>query len=115
MAKHLVCSTNDVGVGNMKSFQVASETILIYHLADGFYATQQRCTHTLAPLSRGSVLEDGVVQCPLHRARFNIRTGEVVRWANFPPGIQFLNVARGEKALKTYSVSVEDDQGFVEV
>ena len=115
MAKQLVCSTKDVPAGKMKTFQVDGETILMYHLADGFYATQQRCTHTLAPLSRGSILDDGVVQCPLHRARFDIRTGEVVRWANFPPGIQFLNVARGEKALKTYHVSVVDDQVFVEV
>ena len=115
MAKQLACSTSDVPAGKMKKFQVAGETILIYHLADGFYATQQRCTHTLAPLSRGSILEDGEVQCPLHRARFDIRTGEVVRWANFPPGIQFLNATRGEKALKTYRVSVVDDQVFVEV
>ena len=115
MAKQLVCSTNDVPAGKMKKFQVAGEAILIYHLADGFYATQQRCTHTLAPLGRGSVLDDGVVQCPLHRARFDIRTGEVVRWANFPPGIQFLNVARGEKALKTYTVTVEDGKVFAEV
>ena len=115
MAKQLVCNTNDVPAGKMKTFPVAGETILIYHLADGFYATQQRCTHTLAPLSRGSVLEDKVVQCPLHRARFDIRTGEVLRWANFPPGIQLLNVARGEKALKTYTVTVEDGQVFVEV
>ena len=115
MAKQLVCSTNDVPAGKMKTFQVAGETLLIFHLTDGFYATQQRCTHTLAPLSRGSILDDGVVQCPLHRARFDIRTGEVVRWANFPPGIQFLNVARGEKALKTYTITVEDEQVFVEV
>ena len=115
MAKQLVCSANDVPAGKMKAFQVAGETILIFHLADGFYATQQRCTHTLAPLGRGSVLDEGVVQCPLHRARFDIRTGEVVRWANFPPGIQFLNVARGEKALKTYTVTVEDGKVFAEV
>ena len=102
-------------MGKMKSFQAAGETVLIFHLADGFYATQQRCTHTLAPLGRGSVLDDGVVQCPLHRARFDIRTGEFVRWANFPPGIQFLNVARGEKALKTYAVAVEDGKVFAEV
>jgi 3-phenylpropionate/trans-cinnamate dioxygenase ferredoxin subunit len=47
------------------------------------------------------------VQCPFHRARFDIRTGKVVDWANFPPGIQMLNVVRGEKALRTYKVSVE--------
>jgi 3-phenylpropionate/trans-cinnamate dioxygenase ferredoxin subunit len=43
----------------------------------------------------------------LHRARFDIRTGEVIDWANFPPGVQLLNVVRGEKALKTYPVSVK--------
>ena len=102
-------------MGKMKSFQAAGETVLIFHLADGFYATQQRCTHTLAPLSRGSILDDGVVQCPLHRARFDICTGQVVRRASFPPGIQLLNAARGEKALRTYTVTVEDEQVFVEV
>jgi 3-phenylpropionate/trans-cinnamate dioxygenase ferredoxin subunit len=45
----------------------------------------------------------------LHRARFDIRTGEVIDWANFPPGIQLLNVVRGEKALKTYTISVLKD------
>ena len=49
-------------------------------------------------------------QCPLHRARFDIRTGKVCEWANFPPGIQLLNVVRSEKALKTYKVSVKDGE-----
>ncbi len=44
-----------------------------------------------------------------------MRTGEVVRWANFPPGIQLLNAVRGEKALETYPVSEEDGEPFVEL
>jgi len=55
------------------------------------------------------------VQCPLHRARFDIRTGEVIDWANFPIGIQLLNALRGEKALKTYKVSVRDGEVRVSV
>ena len=50
------------------------------------------------------------VQCPLHHARFDIRTGEVVDWANFPPGIQVLNFVRSEKSLKTYKVKVTGDE-----
>ena len=45
----------------------------------------------------------------LFRSRFDIRTGEVIDWANFPPGIQLLNAVRGEKALKTYPVSIKGD------
>ena len=55
------------------------------------------------------------MQCPLHRARFDIRTGAVLDWANFPPGIQLLNVVRGEKALQTYKVSVKSGQVRVSV
>jgi nitrite reductase/ring-hydroxylating ferredoxin subunit len=66
-------------------------------------------------LARGKLLEDCKVQCPLHRARFDIRTGAVLDWANFPPGIQLLNVVRGEKALQTYKVSVKSGQVRVSV
>ena len=40
----------------------------------------------------------------------DIRTGEVIDWANFPPGIQVLNIVRGEKGLRTYKVSVRDGE-----
>ena len=36
----------------MKAFTVADVNLVIYHLADGFHATQSKCTHTFAPLAR---------------------------------------------------------------
>ena len=106
MKTHVVCNEDDLPVGGMKSVRVADTGIVVYRLEDGFYATQASCTHMFAPLSRGKVVEGCQVRCPLHRARFDIRTGEVVEWANFPPGVQLLNALRREKALKTYPVSV---------
>ena len=110
MTVHTVCRTSDVKRGQMKAFQVGDEKIILYNLADGFFATQAHCSHVFAPLARGKIIEGRMVQCPFHRARFDIRTGEVVQWANFPPGIQLLNAVRGEKALKTYKVSVKDGE-----
>jgi 3-phenylpropionate/trans-cinnamate dioxygenase ferredoxin subunit len=110
MTLHTVCRTSDVKRGQMKAFQVGDEKIILYNLADGFFATQAHCSHVFAPLARGKIIEGRMVQCPFHRARFDIRTGEVVQWANFPPGIQLLNAVRGEKALKTYKVSVKDGE-----
>ena len=110
MTLHTVCRTSDVKRGQMKAFQVGDEKIILYNLADGFFATQAHCSHVFAPLARGKIIEGRMVQCPFHRARFDIRTGEVVEWANFPPGIQLLNVVRSEKALKTYKVSVKDGE-----
>jgi 3-phenylpropionate/trans-cinnamate dioxygenase ferredoxin subunit len=110
MTLHTVCRTSDIKRGQMKAFQVGDEKIVVYNLADGFFATQAHCSHVFAPLARGKIIEGRMVQCPFHRARFDIRTGEVIQWANFPPGIQVLNVVRGEKALKTYRVSVKDGE-----
>lgn len=106
MAWHAVCSADELALGTLKAADVAGEKVVIAHLDDGFYAVQGRCTHVFAPLARGKLVEGCQVQCPFHRARFDLRTGEVVRWANFPPGVQVLNVVRGEKALRTYAARV---------
>lgn len=115
MTQQRICAESDLRVGEKKTFSAGDMTIILYRLKDGFYATQRLCTHTFAPLERGKIVDGDKIQCPLHRAQFDIRTGEVERWANFPPGIQLLNVARGEKALRTFLVTVQDGAVYVEV
>jgi 3-phenylpropionate/trans-cinnamate dioxygenase ferredoxin subunit len=115
MTLQRICTENDLRAGEKKTFSAGDMTIILYRLEDGFYATQRLCTHTFAPLDKGKIVDDDAIQCPLHRAQFDIKTGEVKRWANFPPGIQMLNVARGEKALRTFPVTVEDGVVFVDV
>lgn len=113
MAWHTVCKMDELPQGKMAAYTAGETKVLVYHLAEGFFATQSNCTHVFAPLGRGKIVDGCQVQCPLHRARFDIKTGEVVAWANFPPGIQLLNVVRGEKALKTFPVQVK--KGAVQV
>jgi nitrite reductase/ring-hydroxylating ferredoxin subunit len=48
------------------------------------------CRHQLAKLGQGTVTSDGCLQCPWHRARFDVRTGMMVRGPQgrifgFPP------------------------------
>jgi 3-phenylpropionate/trans-cinnamate dioxygenase ferredoxin component len=113
MAWHTVCTIDDLPLDKMAAYSAGDTKVVVYHLAEGFFATQSQCTHTFAPLGRGKIVDGCQVQCPLHRARFDIRTGEVAAWANFPSGIQLLNVVRGEKPLKTYPVQVK--KGAVQV
>jgi 3-phenylpropionate/trans-cinnamate dioxygenase ferredoxin subunit len=113
MAQHAVCDEGDLPVGSMKAFRAGNGRVVVYHLKDGWYATQAQCTHTFGPLARGEIVKGCQVRCPLHRARFDIATGAVVEWANFPPGIQLLNTVRGEKALRTYPVKVKDGKVVV--
>ncbi len=115
MARHVVCKESELPVGKKKAFKAGDTNILVYHLDDGFHATQTHCTHVFAPLGRGKIVDGCRIRCPFHRAEFDIRTGDVHTWANFPPGIQLLNAVRGEKALKTYRTVVEDGDVMVEV
>ena len=115
MPKHEVCTEVSLEIGKQIAVQAGGENILVFHLSDGFYATQSSCTHLFLPLKKGKILDGCKVQCPFHRAQFDIKTGEVVKWANFPPGIQLLNAIRSEKALKIFPVNIEDGKVFVEV
>lgn len=115
MSLEKVCKTTELPVGEKKAFELADRFIVLYHLRDGFFATQRLCTHMFTPLDLGKIIDDECIQCALHHSRFDIRTGAVVRWANFPPGIQLLNPVRGEQPLDTYRVVVKRGVVYVDV
>ncbi|OUS31139.1 hypothetical protein A9Q99_04815 [Gammaproteobacteria bacterium 45_16_T64] len=110
MSLHTVANENEIPIGSNKPVTVAGENILVFHLEDGYYATQSNCTHLFMPLKKGKILDGCTLQCPFHRAQFDIKTGNVVNWASFPPGIQLVNSIRKEKPLKTYPVTIENNE-----
>ncbi|MDN5873585.1 MAG: Rieske 2Fe-2S domain-containing protein [Salinisphaera sp.] len=112
---HNVCSAADIPEGGVKAFSVGGEKLLIFHLSDGFHATQANCTHLFWPLKGGKIIEDRCVQCPFHHARFDIRSGEVEQWAVRPPGVAALNPLRPPKGLKTWPVREEQGQLSVDM
>lgn len=116
MTTHTVCRVEELPVGQHRPFTAGDTKLIVYHLDDGFFATQASCTHVFAPLARGKIVDGCKIQCPVHRARFDIRTGKVIDWANWPPGIvNVLNVVRGAKDLQTYPVRVAGNQVQVDV
>lgn len=115
MSKNFLIAQDELDVGQMKACEIAGEKILLYRLSDGFYVTQAKCPHLGAPLEKGTIVDDCKILCKFHHAEFDIKTGEVCEWANFPPGIQALNFLRGKKNLQTYRVSVEDGKVFIEL
>jgi len=116
MTLHAVCRPDELPTGAHRAFEVAGNSLILYHLDDGFYATQARCTHIFAPLAKGRLVEGCQIQCPFHRARFDVRSGEVVQWANWPRGlVDMLNFVRSEKRLTTYAVRLENGQVCVEL
>ncbi len=72
-----VGKTLDLAPGRMKWVAVDRERVLLVNVAGVFYALSDACGHQRAPLSRGR-LEGCVVECPLHFARFDVRTGRLL-------------------------------------
>src|ERR687897_2376145 len=44
----------------------------------GWYALEDECSHQGGPLGEGDLVDEGVLRCPWHGARFDVRTGEVL-------------------------------------
>lgn len=113
MPTYFVCDQEEVPRGQIRAFTVNNLGVLIFHLADGFYATQDRCPHLKGSLKKGRIVGGDKIECPLHKAVFDIKTGQVTQWAHFPSVIKWLNKFKPEKDLITYPVMVENNKLFI--
>jgi 3-phenylpropionate/trans-cinnamate dioxygenase ferredoxin subunit len=79
--------------------RVGEAQLAIIRLADGIFAVNDVCSHEYALLSEG-FCEDGKLECPLHQACFDIRTGQALS-------------APATTAIATYPVKCENGDVFV--
>jgi 3-phenylpropionate/trans-cinnamate dioxygenase ferredoxin component len=63
--------------GEMKWVAVKGERLVFVNVEGRFYALADQCGHQKVPLSRGT-LDGHFLECPLHFARYDVRTGKLV-------------------------------------
>lgn len=90
-----VASRGDLATGEVIGVEVGGRSIAIYDCDGELFATDNICTHAYACLSDGW-LDGTTIECPLHAARFDVRTGQVLD----PPATE---------DLKTYPIRQVDD------
>jgi nitrite reductase/ring-hydroxylating ferredoxin subunit len=73
-----LCRFDELEDEAMQAFEVGPRRIVLYLVSGKVYATDNVCSHAFALLTDGW-LEDGLVECPLHGAQFDVTTGAVVR------------------------------------
>ena len=97
-----ICAVDAVEEEDVIRFDHADRTFAVYRLAgDDFHASDGLCTHERVHLAGGLVM-DGIIECPKHNGRFDIRTG----------------AAKGAPVcvgLKTYPVKVEAGRVLIQL
>ncbi len=70
-----VAQIGEVPPGGMKWIALNGERVVLANVDGTVYALKDMCGHQRVPLSRGR-LENNVIECPRHFARFDVRTGK---------------------------------------
>jgi nitrite reductase/ring-hydroxylating ferredoxin subunit len=92
----------DVAEGACIGVRVGDKEVAIYHLPGGeFCATENVCSHEYALLSDGW-LENACIECPLHAAQFDVRTGKAMS-------------APAEEDIAVYPIKADGDDLLVQV
>src|ERR1700746_485606 len=99
MALRRVCSLSELGPGEVK--RIDNPPIAVFNVEGALFAISDICTHAEASLSEGHV-EGQTVECPLHGACFDLRTGEALT----PPATE---------PVEIYAVVLQDDVIYVEI
>ena len=81
--------------------EVNGQKIGLFQSNDQVHAVEDICPHAFALLSQG-FLEDGVIECPLHAARFEVATGKCLNEI-------------GQRDIKCFPVRVVDGRVSVQV
>ena len=90
---------NNVLTHKTEVFVLKGERICIAKGKDAFYAVQEKCPHNGASLQQGFCTSDGEIVCPVHRYKFDLKTGKATSGSSF--------------ALKTYPIEVRETGVFV--
>ena len=72
-----VAKVSELAPGAMTWVAVDRERVVLANVDGTFHAIQDRCGHRQALLSRGT-LRGHVIECPLHFAEFDVRTGKLL-------------------------------------
>jgi 3-phenylpropionate/trans-cinnamate dioxygenase ferredoxin subunit len=95
-----VAASDDILAGTCKAVSIDGMRIAVARLKDGLYAVENRCSHANAALITSKIYHGCQLACPIHGARFDLRTGV----AKSPPAFT---------SLETFPV--RDTDGHIEV
>jgi nitrite reductase (NADH) small subunit len=98
--KHRVAAVDEIPEGRSLLIELQGRSIAVFRINGYYFAVDDACPHKGGALHEGTV-QDGVVSCPWHDWRFDLRTGKCP--------------VNPLSRVETYPVWVERDDVFVEI
>jgi len=108
-----VAMVSEVPPGTMRGLDVNGRRLLLVNADGEVHALDARCPHRGGPLEQGDLWQ-GMVECPWHHYRYDVRTGENRYPRNvYPADLAFLQ--RDLRPVRRYAVQIIEEQIWVEV
>jgi len=101
MAWQKAAALSELSEGGVIGVHVGATPIALYQLDGVVYATHGICTHAMAILADGFV-EDGKIECPLHQALFDIKSGKALS-------------GPATEDLRTFAVKIDGDDVLIDL
>lgn len=92
---------DDLPDGKVHLAELGGKKLAVCNTGKGIYTVDNKCTHDGGPLGEGT-LDGDQIECPRHGARFDVKTGKVLRL----PAV---------RAIHSYKTRVTDGQIEVEI
>ena len=113
-----VAQSADVVEGSCHAVEAGGRKIILTRVHGQVQALENKCSHMGLSLAKGKV-QQGVLQCPWHGAKFDVCTGANVEWVqNVPGGIKapvFMRkvIAMGKEPAPLTRFNAVEDGGRV--
>jgi len=105
-----VAALAEVPPGSIIPVEAGGRKLLLANAGGTIHAAGRKCPHLGFNLCRGGKLDGGAIVCPLHKAKFDLATGQIER----DPKLLFLDLkAKGD--LPVYPIRIEDGDVLVGV
>ncbi|NIM51860.1 MAG: Rieske 2Fe-2S domain-containing protein [Gemmatimonadales bacterium] len=96
-----VVSLGDLPEGTPVAVELSTgEGLCLIKVRGEVFAFEDRCSHADFALSDGEMVDDHAIECPLHGAQFDVRTGEAIE-------------APATESLSLYEVKLENGDVLV--
>ena len=120
MTKTKIATTADTSVDKTLKVKANGQSIIVAKVGNKHCAIANKCPHLGLPIGTGKV-ENGIVTCPFHGAKFDMSTGKNVEWVKSVAGIPVSGFAKKMLAMgkepidiPNFTVTQEGEDLFID-